>query len=134
MPRSRLPDCSIVVLAVAASGACAGTSRPDPLAAPGAQLARVEELAPASGVGGAAPFAGACAARLRDPATGREYLLVHSSMRTATAATGATSTTTLQAAIGDYALVDGLAKGAPVPRVQVDCPTSRVIAQLAPES
>ncbi len=119
-----------LLLAVAAP-ACARPARGAPVPRPGTHLERVAELPAAP----AAPFGRACAMRLRDAATGREYLIVRSETRTTAAAgaAGASTAVALASAVGDYAPVsaDG-PPGPPVARLRVDCATSRVLSALAP--
>jgi hypothetical protein len=94
----------------------------------GTQLIRVREASvpPTSDMA-----TGACAMRLRDPGTGREYMVRHSTAQTAVAqhaagATTSTSTTLLHAA-GEYARVEPKGDTLSTRIITVDCLSSRVI-------
>jgi hypothetical protein len=71
-----------------------------------------------------------CAARLRDPHTGREYMLRHSTRQEQFRSheSGATTTTTAQLthAVGDYARIEPRGDALSTRVVTVDCLTSRV--------
>ena len=73
--------------------------------------------------------------RLRDPRTGREYMLRHSTAQTAVAQhqSGATTSTTIRLvrAAGDYARVEPKGDTLSTRVVAVDCMTSRVVAPRA---
>jgi hypothetical protein len=77
----------------------------------------------------------ACAPRLRDRGTGREYMLRHSSVQTTVAQqqSGATTSTTTQAvrAVGDYARVERKGDTLSTRVVAVDCITARVVTRPA---
>jgi hypothetical protein len=98
----------------------------------GARLARVEEpsVPPTADLASSA-----CAMRLRDPKTGREYLVRHSTAQTEVAPHGAgptTSTTTrLLHAVGEYARVEPKGDTLSTRVVTVDCLSSRVVVRRA---
>ena len=98
----------------------------------GTHLARIEDasIPPTSDIASSA-----CARRLRDPRTGREYMLRHSSAQTSVTQhqSGATTNTTTQLlrAVGDYARVELKGDTLSTRVVAVDCVTSRVVARRA---
>jgi len=118
------------LLASAARSAHAQTVSSWPRA--GTPLVRGEEtsMSPTSDISSAA-----CAPRLRDPRTGREYMLKHSSVRTTVAQhqSGATThtTTRLLRAVGDYARLEAKGDTLSTRVVAVDCTTSRVVTRRA---
>ncbi len=118
------------LLVSATGGAHAQAASPWPR--PRAQLVRVEDASvlPTSDITSAA-----CATRLRDPRTGREYMLRHSTAQTTVAqhqAGATTSTTTrLLRAVGDYARVELTGDTLSTRLVAVDCLNSRVIPERA---
>ena len=119
---------TLLVSAARGANAQAATSWPSA----GKQLARVEDasVAPTSDIA-----SNACAGRLRDPRTGREYMLRHSSVQTSVAQqqSGATTATTsrVMRAVGDYARVELKGDTLSTRVVAVDCLTSRVVARRA---
>jgi len=98
----------------------------------GAQLVRVADpsMPPSSDLASSA-----CAMRLRDPRTGREYLVRHSTAQTEIAphdAAPTTSTTTrLLHAVGEYARVEQKGDTLSTRVMTVDCLNSRVLAGRA---
>jgi len=126
-----LPVASISLLLYTA---CAPRTPTAQMPQPGARLTRAAELpvgSPTPSGGAAATFGQACAMRLLDQASGREFLLVHSDVRTSTSRQGDATETALASAVGDYALVSGDGRGGPpVPTLRVDCTTSRVVSLL----
>ena len=121
---------SATLLLSAAHGARAQAAVSWPSA--GTHLVRVEE-APVP----ATPdiTSQACARRLRDPRSGRGYMLRHSTAQTSSAQhqAGATRsmTTRLVRAVGDYARVEPKGDTLSTRLVTVDCTTSRVVARRA---
>jgi hypothetical protein len=102
----------------------------------GIRLMRVEDVPatpagiPSSGNSAAVITPEPCAARLRDPHTGREYMLRHSTRQEQVQSheSGATTTTTAQLthAVGDYSRVEPKGDTLSTRVVTVDCLTSRV--------
>jgi len=124
---------SAALLLALAVAACARPLQRTQAPRPGTQLERVEELpaAPAEAGAPGAGFAAACAMRLRDGGTGREYLLLRSEVRRTVAETDTLTTSTLASAVGDSGPVpEGGAAGRPAAQVRVDCTTSRVLSVL----
>jgi hypothetical protein len=125
---------SAMLLVVAAPAAHAQRAASWPSA--GTHLVRVEDasstpaVVPASGNPAAVLKPEPCAARLRDPETGREYLLRHSSREEnfAQRKAGATTTTTtrLLRAVGDYARIELKGDTLSTRVIAVDCLTTRV--------
>jgi hypothetical protein len=102
---------------------------------PGTQLIRIDDpsRAPALDV-----TSSACAPRLRDLRTGREYLLRRSRAQTEVAqhhAGATTSTTTrLLRAVGEYSRLELKGDTLSTRVVTVDCLTSRVVARRAEQA
>jgi hypothetical protein len=121
---------SAVLLACTARGAHAQAAASWPSA--GTRLVRIEE--PSTPATPDAPSE-ACARRLRDPRTGREYLLRHSSAKRDVArqeaGTTTTTTTRLLDAVGDYGRIELKGDTLSTRLVTVDCTTSRVVARRA---
>jgi hypothetical protein len=123
------------ILLVLSVSACARPVQRAEGPRPGTPLERVEELpATPTDAGGAAPgasFAQACAMRLRDPSSGRDYLLLRSNIRRTVAGTDTVTTSALASAVGDYGPMSaGRGAGRPATEIRVDCITSRVLAIL----
>ena len=118
----------LLVSAVRGASAQAADSWPSA----GTQLARVEDASvpPTSDIASIA-----CSRRLRDPRTGREYMLRHSRAETSMAQhqSGATTSTTSRVvrARGDYARVGSKGDTLSTRVVAVDCLTTRVVARRA---
>jgi hypothetical protein len=123
------------VLALAACGD-SGSAHQVPGAATeyaGVSLERAEELSASEGAaGGTAAFAQSCARRLRDPRDGREFLLMHSEIRTSAAKEGNTKVVVqLEHATGDYAPMSDAARGHSAPNLRVDCVSSHAVGWVA---
>jgi hypothetical protein len=131
--RSPRPLTAILLPVLAA---CGQSARPEALA-PGTLLARVAELPAAPGVPpapGTPGFDRACATRLRDTATGREYLLMRSEITHDSRRSESVATAVLRSALGEYAPTgapDASGGRVSAERVRVDCTTSRVVASTA---
>lgn len=125
---------AVLLLVCTARGADAQRAASWPSA--GTHLVRVEDVptTPAaiatSGNPAAVITPEPCAARLRDPQTGREYVLRHSTRREHVAQheAGATTNTTtrLLRAVGDYSRLELKGDTLSTRVVAVDCLTSRV--------
>jgi hypothetical protein len=124
--RSRITCVSVLALGLLAGCITSRTAR---IPQPGSTLTRVAELPNPTNV---PSFDRACAMRLREDVTGREYLLVRSDIRTERETLGSLTATVLASASGDYALIRKDPREQPEADLRVDCSTSRVIAVLAP--
>jgi hypothetical protein len=105
----------------------------------GAHLVRIEEGAVSQAAmptpGGAAVVTrDPCAAKLRDPRTGREYMLRHSTkqeqVQSRQSGAATITTTELKHAVGDYARIEPKGDTLSTRVVTVDCMTSRVRSPL----
>lgn len=126
-----------MLLCLLATTGCVRASRATLTPTVGARLERAAELPAQSATGGmqAPAFARACAMRLRDARTGREYQIVRSEVQTTERQADSVTTTTLARAVADYDAVRADAPtGTPSARLRVDCITSRVLTVESPDA
>ena len=109
------------------AGVVLACGRPARVASSPAVGARLERVAEQPGPS-TSTFDRACATRLRDSATGREYLLTRSEILHDTRHTDSVTTSVLRRAVGEYAPIVEGARGPDSARVRVDCTTSQVLA------
>lgn len=123
---------STLLLLALAAAACSRSSRPRGPQT-GTQLERSAELPAVPSSAGApdAAFSRACAGRLRDPKTGREYLLLHSEIERRVTESDTLVSSALARAVGDYGPVPAEGSTAQASaQLRVDCRTSRVLSVL----